>query len=69
MRGPIGQGLTKDGAPNVTDVEADILRDCVVFDDFYSFPDAAGVPVFDACDEFGLAPVDLMVFGVGVLDN
>ena len=40
-----------------------------MFDDFYSFSDAAGVPMFDACDEFCLAPVDLMVFGVGVLDD
>ena len=40
-----------------------------MFDDFDGFPDAAGVPVFDAGDQFGLAPVDLVVFSVGVFDN
>ena len=37
--------------------------------DLDSFPDAAWVPVLDAGDEFGLVPVDGVVFGVGVLDD
>ena len=39
-----------------------------MLDDFHGFSDAAGIPSFDAGDEFSLAPVDLMVFSVGVLD-
>ena len=37
--------------------------------DLDSFPDAAWVPVLYAGDEFGLVPVDGVVFGVGVLDD
>ena len=67
-RRPIGLGC-EDGAPDVTNVETYVLGNCVVFDDFDGFSDAAGVPVFDAGDQFGLAPVDLVVFSVGVFDN
>ena len=54
--------------PDIADVEADVLGNCVMLDDFHGFSDAAGIPSFDAGDEFSLAPVDLMVFSVGVLD-
>ena len=40
-----------------------------MLDDFHGFSDAAGIPSLDAGDKFSLAPVDLMVFGVGVLDD
>ena len=39
-----------------------------MLDDFHGFSDATGIPSFDAGDEFSLAPIDLMVFSVGVLD-
>ena len=67
-RVPIGLGC-KDGAPDVTDVDADILWYCVVSEDLDGLSDAAGIPVFNAGDELGLVPVDLVVFGAGLFDD
>ena len=59
----------EDGAPDVTDVDTNVSGDCVVPEDFNSFSDAAGVPVFNAGDEFGLVQVYLVVLCLGVFDN
>ena len=39
-----------------------------MLDDFYGLSDAAGMPSFDAGDEFSFTPADLMVFSVELLD-
>ena len=55
--------------PDAADVEADVLGNCVVFVDFYRFPDASWVPSVEWDDELSLLPFDDVILFVGVLDD
>ena len=64
-RRPFGQ----DGAPDVTNVETDVLRNCLVLENFDGFSYSSGVPPIDTGDEFCLLPLDEMICFVRVFDD
>ena len=48
-------------APDIADLESDVLWDGVVPEDFNRFPDSSWVPMLDGGDEFCVVPFDAVV--------
>ena len=48
-------------APDIADLESNVLWDGVVPEDFNRFPDSSWVPMLDGGDEFCVVPFDAVV--------